>query len=197
VAFGWKGGIGTASRKLPASLGGYTVGALVQSNFDGILMMDGVRLGERLGRHRFRDALGKPPVADDGGGGSCMIVIATDAPLSSRNLSRLASRAILALGRVGSFMANGSGDFVIAFSTANIETQEGNAPTRTVVVLRDERLDPIFLAGVESVEEAIYNSLLRARSLTGFRNRTVEALPIERFRKILDERERRAVAPQP
>jgi D-aminopeptidase len=179
-AFGWKGGIGTSSRLLPASLGGYTVGALVQTNYGGILMVDGVRVGEALGRHEYRDAVGTR-----GGDGSCMIVLATDAPLSSRSLERLARRALLGLGRTGSFMSNGSGDFVVAFSTANLIPHALPERTRTVEDLAGDALSPLFLAAVEAVEEAVYNSLLRATTVTGLRGRTVEAIPIERLREVL------------
>ncbi|MFP3940988.1 MAG: P1 family peptidase, partial [Thermoanaerobaculia bacterium] len=191
-ALGWKGGIGTASRVLPEGLGGWTVGALVQSNFGGILRIDGVPVGEALGRYSFREALEAPDTGDsgasgtgtggkgtDGGGagpegpssheaakdGSCMIVVATDAPLSPRNLERLAKRAVLALGRVGSFMSNGSGDFVIAFSTANRRSDRGKEAVETLRDLRNDAVSPLLLAAVESVEEAVYNSLLRAETV--------------------------------
>jgi D-aminopeptidase len=179
-AFGWKGGIGTASRRLPAKLGGWTVGALVQSNYGGVLTIAGVPVGQALGRHDFRDELA-------GAGGSCMIVLATDAPLSSRNLERLASRAALALGRTGSYVGDGSGDFVIAFSTAEriVEAQEHTV--RSVEQLGNDAMDPLFLAAVEAVEEAIYNSLLRATTVQGHRG-TVEALPIARVRELLGGR---------
>ncbi len=182
VTFGFKGGIGTSSRALPASLGGYTVGALVQSNFGGILTIDGVRVGERLGRHSFRDHLA------GSGDGSCMVVIATDAPLSARNLERLARRAVLGLARTGSFMSNGSGDFVIAFSTRNRVTHRPDERSRPVEDLHNDAMSPLFLATVESVEEAVYNSLLRATTVTGYRSRTVEAIPIDRLRELLKER---------
>lgn len=175
-AFGWKGGIGTASRRLPAAMGGHTVGALVQTNFGGILSMDGLPVGRLLGRYAFEDRLAGPGA--HGGDGSCMIVLATDAPLGSRNLERLASRAILALGRVGSFMSNGSGDFVIAFST---RTDPGPS-------LGNDAMSPLFLAVVESVEEAIYNSLTRATTVTGHHGRTVEAIPLEPLRRLIESR---------
>jgi D-aminopeptidase len=213
-AFGWKGGIGTASRRLPASLGGYTVGALVQSNFGGVLSINGVRVGEALGRYSYRTEIeaargqggggghggggspsgGRNPSGggslDDNAGGSCMIVVATDAPLSSRNLERLARRALLGLGRTGSFMDHGSGDFVIAFSTRNRIPHASAERLRQVEELHDDGLGPLFMACVEAVEESIYNSLLAATTTTGFRGRTVEAIPIERLRQLL-------VAPPP
>jgi D-aminopeptidase len=225
-ALGWKGGIGTASRRLPAALGGWTVGALVQSNFGGVLAIDGVPVGELLGRHAYREVLeaeregaavdgaadgavdGAVDGAADGaaaaamagaveapgrdavpgeGDGSCMIVLATDAPLSARNLERLAKRAVLALGRVGSFMSNGSGDFVIAFSTARENRRPHEAEDAVLAVrdLRNDETSPLFLAAVEAVEEAIYNSLLRAETVTGHEGRTAEAIPVERLRELL------------
>ncbi len=199
-ALGWKGGIGTASRRLPAGLGGYTVGALVQSNFGGVLRIDGVPVGEALGRYSFRDAIEgarttPPPGSDTRGDGSCMMVLATDAPLASRNLERLARRAILALGRVGSFMANGSGDFVIAFSTANPRPDEPAEPVQKVADLSNDAMSPLFLAAVEAVEEAIYNSLLRAETVTGAGGHTAEAIPIERVRELLAKAGRLGEAP--
>jgi D-aminopeptidase len=187
AALGWKGGIGTASRRLPERLGGFTVGALVQSNFGGVLTIDGVRVGERLGRYDFAQELGERPPAE---AGSCMVVLATDAPLSARNLERLARRAPLGLARAGSYMANGSGDFVIAFSTRNSEAHESESRTRSVVELNNDRLDPLFLAVVESVEEAVYNSLTRATTVRG-NGKTLEAIPIDRLREILRSAGRR------
>ncbi len=189
-ALGWKGGIGTASRALPEALGGWTVGALVQSNFGGVLTIDGAPVGEALGRYSFREVLEPAPQEPEADGtgagdGSVMIVLATDAPLSARNLERLAKRAVLALGRVGSFMSNGSGDFVIAFSTAN---RRPHAPPDPVLAVRDldnDAASPLFLAAVEAVEEAIYNSLLKAETVTGRGGRTAEAIPVERVREIL------------
>ncbi len=182
AALGWKGGIGTASRLLPERLGGFTVGALVQSNFGGVLTIDGVRVGERFGRFDFAEEIGRRAEPPDSG--SCMIVLATDAPLSERNLERLARRAPLGLARAGSYMANGSGDFVIAFSTRNPEAYESESRTRSVVELRNDLLDPLFLAVVESVEEAVYNSLTRATTVRG-NGKTLEAIPIDRLREIL------------
>ena len=186
AALGWKGGIGTSSRVLPSRLGGYTVGTLVQSNFGGILTIDGVRVGEKLGRYDFRDSIetGASPEK-----GSCMIVIATDAPLSSRNLERLARRAVLGLARAGSYMSNGSGDFVIAFSTKNLEDYSPSPRTRIVEEVQNDFVSPLFLAAVESVEEAVYNSLTKAATLTG-NSKTIEAIPIDRLRAILAERKK-------
>jgi len=192
TAFDWKGGIGTSSRVLPAALGGYTVGALVQSNYGGILTMDGYPVGEKLGRYSFKDYLegsssdagaGRPDGQDEYG--SCMIVLATDAPLSSRNLERLAKRAVLGLARTGSFMSNGSGDFVIAFSTQNRVPYSTDARIQVGKYLRNDAMSPLFLAAVEAVEEAVYNSLLKATAVTGKDGHTVEALPVEPLKEII------------
>jgi len=189
-ALGWKGGIGTASRRLPDALGGHTVGALVQTNFGGILTIDGRRVGEILGRHAYRDETAPPakapaPPDSDEDAGSCMIVLATDAPLDARNLERLAARAVMGLARTGSFMDNGSGDFVIAFSTANLEPHDPKERIRTIRILNNDAVSPLFLAAVESVEEAIINSLLRATAVTGHEGHSVDAIPIDRLRGIL------------
>ena len=179
VAFGWKGGIGTASRVLPASLGGWTVGVLVQSNFGGVLQIMGAPLGRELGRYSFqRD------VAPDRGDGSIMMVVATDAPLSDRNLGRLASRAMLGLSRTGSAASNGSGDYVLAFSVNESVRRPFDAKRITATELANEEMSGVFQAVVEATEEAIYNSLLRATTVTGS-GRTVEALPLDRVREIL------------
>ena len=190
VAFGWKGGIGTSSRVLPESLGGYTVGVLVQSNFGGILQMGGAPVGIELGQYAFAQQVQAPggddwdPQADVQEWGSIMMVVATDAPLSDRNLERLARRAVMGLSRTGSYASNGSGDYVIAFSTAN-----GVRRTTTPTVLRvddlhNEQMSGLFQATVEATEEAIYNSLLKAVTVTG-NGRTVDALPLEPTLEIL------------
>lgn len=187
VAFGWKGGIGTSSRRLPGTLGGYTVGVLVQSNFGGILQILGAPVGRELGRYYLRDLLGSTtpePSGDPSGGdpadGSIMIVVATDAPLSPRNLERLAARAMLGLARTGSPSTNGSGDYVIAFSTAREVRRYAGAdpPVRALWDLDNEAISPLFEAVVEATEEAIYNSLLKATTVQGYRGHTAEALPI-------------------
>lgn len=181
VAFGWKGGIGTSSRRLPASLGGYTVGVLVQSNFGGVLQVMGAPVGEELGQYFLRDRLDRGD-AD----GSIMIVVATDAPLTPRALERLASRATLGLARTGSPMTNGSGDYVIAFSTAEgvRRTPERRGALHTLEVLPNDLLSPLFQATVEATEEAIYNSLFRATTTRGHRG-TIEALPLEPTLEVL------------
>ncbi len=201
LCLGWKGGIGTSSRVLPPTLGGYTVGVLVQTNFGGILTIDGVRVGEALGRYDFREALRDPQQARAGafdgdhealfGGaetGSVMIVVATNAPLSPRNLERLANRAPLGLARTGSFISNGSGDFVIAFSTENRVPQSGPRAPRMISDLPNDAMSPLFLAVVEAVEEAVYNSLTKAQSRIGVEGRTVPAIPIVELRRLFGAR---------
>ena len=198
-AFGWKGGIGTASRVLPASLGGYTVGALVQTNFGGILTIDGLRVGEALGRYPFKEHLEadrpRAAKAETAGDGSCVIVLATDAPLSPRNLERMAARAVLGLARTGSFMSNGSGDFVIAFSTRNRIPYDEPAPTGKTETLFNDFVSPLFLATVEAVEEAILNSLMKATTVKGYQGHTREAFPVEWLREMVKQRGSQASDP--
>ena len=189
-AFGWKGGIGTSSRKLPAALGGWTVGALVQSNYGGVLQMGGAPVGIELGRHAFRDIVAGDR-EQDRGDGSVIVVIATDAPLSDRNLRRLASRAMMALGRTGSSASNGSGDYAIAFSTAQDVRRPFGAPRLQVAELPNDGMSAIFQAGVDAVEEAVYNSILMATTESG-NGVTVEAIPLQRLRPIL---RRHGIAP--
>jgi D-aminopeptidase len=185
VAFGFKGGIGTSSRRLPSRLGGYTVGVLVQTNFGGVLTMAGAPVGKELERYYLRDEL-SPSSGADRGNGSVMIVIATDAPVDARNLKRLAARAMLGLGRTGSAGTNGSGDYAIAFSTAPALRirAEDKSPLRHVDLLSNDAMSPLFLAVIEATEEAVYNSLLKARTVSG-RGHTVEALPIDKTVEIL------------
>jgi D-aminopeptidase len=185
VAFGWKGGIGTSSRKLPQNLGGYTVGVLVQTNFGGVLTIAGAPVGQELGRFYLHKEL-QEGSGKDTADGSCMIVIATDAPIDARNLKRLAARAWLGTARTGSAASNGSGDYAIAFSTApqlRILTSE-KRPTRHVELLSNDAISPLFLAVIEATEEAIYNSMFRATTMSG-NGRTVEALPIDKTVEIL------------
>jgi len=181
ICLGFKGGIGTSSRKLPADLGGWTVGVLVQTNYGGILEINGAPVGRELGVYSYRDRL---HYAD--GDGSCMVVIATDAPLSARNLKRLARRAMLGLARTGSFSSNGSGDYVIAFSTAQSLRQPylPKEKVRNVDLLYNDHMSPLFLAVVEATQEAVYNSLLRATTVVGRAGHRVEAIPIERVVQI-------------
>ena len=178
TAFGWKAGIGTSSRRLPASLGGWTVGALVQSNFGGVLQIDGVPVGEMLGRHSYRNQL-----ISERGDGSVIIVIATDAPLNERQLERVAARGIMGLARTGADASNGSGDYAIAFSTAESVRRPRDESIRTDQVLADDAISPVFLAAIEAVEEAIYNSLARATPVT-YRGRTAEPVPVDRLREL-------------
>ena len=181
VCFGFKGGIGTASRRLPLKLGGYTVGVLVQTNFGGVLQVDGVPVGEELKKFYLSDQLNN--TVD----GSCMIVVATDAPLDSRNLERLAKRAFMGLAKTGGIASNGSGDYVIAFSTDSTLriAHQSNEPKQTVSLLRNDDVSPLFMAAIEATEEAIVNSLLAAKSVKGKGGRTVEALPVEKLRLIM------------
>ncbi len=185
VAFGFKGGIGTASRVLPPQLGGYTVGVLVQTNFGGILTIQGAPVGRELGRYYLREVL-EGRIREDEEGGSVIIVVATDAPLDAQELRRLAMRALFGLARTGSVMAHGSGDYVIAFSTAEtVRIRAGSERERTFTTLRGDALSPLFLAVIEATEEAIYNSLFRATTMRGREGRVVEALPIDRVLEIL------------
>ncbi|RPD42930.1 P1 family peptidase [Chitinophaga barathri] len=181
VCFGFKGGIGTASRKLPASLGGYTVGVLVQSNFGGALQIDGVPVGQSLGKFDFSNHL------LNNVDGSCMMIIATDAPLDHRNLLRLAKRAMLGLGKTGGIASNGSGDYVVAFSTAETLRipHNSNSPVMTITLLQNDALSPLFMATIEATEEAIINSLFAAEPMKGRNGREVEALPLDKVLPIL------------
>lgn len=190
VAFGWKGGIGTSSRKLPASLGGWTVGVLVQSNFGGVLQVSGAPVGRELDRYAFQKAVAmqagdRRGLADDRGDGSIIIVIATDAPLGDRNLRRVASRAMMGLGRTGSSASNGSGDYILAFSTAESVRRAFDAPQLETSELANEQMSAVFQASVEAVEEAIYNSIFMATTVSG-NGETVEAIPLDRVRRILE-----------
>ncbi len=185
IAFGWKGGIGTASRRLPQSLGGYTVGVLVQTNFGGILTINGAPVGQELGKYYLREEV-HPPSGKNSPDGSCMMIIATDAPMESRNLKRLAARAWVGMGRTGSSASTGSGDYAIAFSTAPQVRIHANskALTQQVELLTNDATSPLFEAVIEATEEAIYNSMFRATTMTG-NGHTIEALPIDRTVEIL------------
>jgi D-aminopeptidase len=180
-AFGWKGGIGTASRKLAAAQGGYTLGVIVQSNFGGVLTMGGAPVGKLLGRYSYQPRT----QAQDFGDGSCMIVVATDAPIGGHELKRVAARALFGLARTGSSYSNGSGDFAIAFSTApDLRTRFGAAAPQPRTLLPADGISPLFQAALEATEEAVYNSLLRATSATS-RSGKADAIPIDRVREIL------------
>ncbi len=181
VCFGFKGGIGTASRVIPKSLGGYTVGVLVQTNFGGVLQIAGVPVGEELKKYYLKDRLNNPV------DGSCMIVVATNAPLDARNLERLAKRAFMGLAKTGGIASNGSGDYIIAFSTdtsirvlhdVNNRFQQGQ-------VLRNDDTSPLFMAAIEATEEAILNSLFMAETMKGRNGRTIEALPLDKVIPLL------------
>jgi len=195
IAFGWKGGIGTSSRKLPESLGGYTIGVLVQSNYGGVLQIAGVPIGVELKKYymrRFLEPQGtsfsNPDRRDlnDTADGSIIIVIATDAPIDARNLKRIAARSMMGLARTGASGSNGSGDYAIAFSTAKevrIKSNGGTPDDRKL--LPNDSMSPLFLATIEATEEAIYNSLFRATTMKGQMGRTIEALPIDKTRDLL------------
>ncbi len=188
VAFGWKGGIGTSSRMLPESLGGYNLGVLVQSNFGGILQIGGAPVGVELGQYSFSDQVSREeapgPEEDIHEWGSIMMVIATDAPLSDRNLERIARRAVMGLSRTGSYASNGSGDYVIAFSTANSVRRSSAVDIHELEDLPNGGISALFQATVEATEEAIYNSLFKAQTVSS-NGRTVEALPITETAEIL------------
>lgn len=179
ICFGYKGGIGTSSRVLPKKAGGYALGVLVQTNFGGVLEINGVQVGKKLGR--YSDSFKYE--AD----GSCMMVIMTDAPLDSRNLERLAKRAMLGLAKTGGIASNGSGDYVIAVSTAKScrIPYRAKEKTNTISVLRNEAMTPLFLATIEATEEAILNSLFAAKTMTGRAGHTIEALPKEEVLQML------------
>ena len=207
VCYGWKGGIGTSSRTVPrgrdASAGSYTLGVIVQTNFGGHLTIDGIPVWKTIGRGAFafaapdsRDALKADALRasrdeDTMADGSCMIVIATDAPLSARDLQRLAARGVFGLARTGSSYSHGSGDFAIAFSTAaDVRTKFGERDPRPRTILPSDGVSALFQAALEATEEAVYNSLFQARTMTG-NGRTVEALPLDRVKALLAAREQR------
>lgn len=199
VAFGFKGGIGTSSRKLPVALGGYTIGVLVQTNFGGVLTIDGAPIGIELGRYYLKNTIeSKEKISsqipknktdtNDLADGSIIMVVATDAPLDERQLKRLAARTMMGLARTGASASNGSGDYAIAFSTASevrIKPLANEQDLRNVKLLPNDAMSPLFLAVIEATEEAIYNSLFRATTVTGIDKHTVEALPIDKTIEIL------------
>lgn len=181
ICFGYKGGIGTSSRVIPKSLGGYTVGVLVQSNFGGVLEINGVPIGKELKNYYYRNSI------LDEADGSCMIIVITDAPLSSRNLERLAKRAIIGLGKTGGIASNGSGDYVIAVSTAtnNLIADSENSLFYESKVLRNENITPLFLATIEATEEAILNSLFAASTIIGKDKHEIKSIPIDKVIELL------------
>jgi len=181
VCFGYKGGIGTSSRKIPQSLGGYTVGVLVQTNFGGVLQINGVPIGKELNRYPFWDKI------EGSADGSCMIIIMTDAPLSARNLKRLAKRAMLGLAKTGGIASNGSGDYVIAVSTDKSISipYRTNSMFNKSNVLRNGSMTPLFMATIEATEEAILNSLFMAQTMSGRAGHTIESLPLKKILKLM------------
>lgn len=181
ICFGYKGGIGTSSRVLPASMGGYTVGVLVQTNFGGVLEINGAPIAKELNNYPYKDK-----ILNDADG-SCMIVVITDAPLSSRNLERLAKRAMLGLAKTGGIASNGSGDYVIAMSTAkdNLVPYKSDNMHHTKIEMRNDDISPLFLATIEATEEAILNSLFVAQTMTGRDNHTIEELPKAKVLELL------------
>lgn len=183
TCYSHKGGIGTASRLLPEELGGYTVGVLVQTNHGGVLQINGLPVGVKLGRYSYSRYV------EGDTDGSCMMVVATDAPLDSRNLERLAKRALLGIPRTGGYYSNGSGDYAIAFSTAEGMriSDRTRQSTRKIEILRNERMSPLFLAAAEAAEEAILNSLFKAQAMEGKDGRTVDALPLDKIKELLDQ----------
>ena len=183
VCFGWKGGIGTSSRLLAERLGGHTVGVLVQTNFGGILQIDGIPVGKELGQYYLKEYLD-----EDSADGSIMIILATDAPVSDRNLKRLAKRGLAGLARTGASMSNGSGDYVIAFSTA-LEvhrTEERRSKVWSYHEVPNDLMSPLFQAAIEATEEAIYNSLCMAETMTGYRGNVV-ALPLDKLIELIQK----------
>ena len=184
ICFGFKGGIGTSSRVLPASLGGYTIGVLVQTNYGGILEIDGVQVGQRLQKHDFINHVRKAENVD----GSCMMVVITDAPLDSRNLERVAKRAMMGMAKTGGIASNGSGDYVIAMSVAPGNLIDDKAKYITSTVLANSEMSSIFAATIEATAEALWNSLFMADPMSGRDGYHVDALPVERVLDMLRNR---------
>jgi D-aminopeptidase len=182
ICFGFKGGIGTASRVLPKDLGGYTIGVLVQTNFGGVLQIDGVPVGKELGQYAYKNAI------EGSVDGSCMMVVSTDAPLDARNLKRLAKRAIMGMAKTGGIASNGSGDYVIAFSTNESVRilYDSDKSTDIFTTLRNDNMSPLFMATIEATEEAIINSLFAASSVGKSRSgEEVKPLPIEKVMELM------------
>jgi D-aminopeptidase len=185
TCYDFKGGIGTSSRMLPAESGGYTVGVLAQTNHGGILQINGIRLGETLGNLFPQNKIESPTE------GSCLIVVATDAPLDSRNLKRLAKRALLGIARTGGYYSSGSGDYAIAFTVANglRIPYQSTSTTQQISVLRNDQMSPLFLAAAEAAEEAILNSLFKAQRMEGKDGHVIEALPLDRLSELQNRNE--------
>ncbi len=184
ICFGFKGGIGTSSRVLPESLGGYTIGVLVQTNYGGVLEIDGVQVGQQLEKYDFIDHLRRTENVD----GSCMMVVITNAPLDSRNLERVAKRAMMGLAKTGGIASNGSGDYVIALSVAPENLIDSKANKYTSSVLANGMMSPIFAATIEATAEALWNSLFMAETMTGRNGNRVEALPVQKVLEMLRNR---------
>lgn len=184
ICFGFKGGIGTASRVLPESLGGYTIGVLVQSNYGGVLEIDGVQVGRKLCKYDFRKHVEKTDNVD----GSCMMVVVTDAPLDARNLKRVAKRAMMGLAKTGGIASNGSGDYVIAMSVAKENLVEQGKKIQSMNVLDNGEMSSIFCATIEATAEALWNSMFMAETMKGYNGYEVEALPVEKVVEMLNNR---------
>ena len=183
IAFGWKGGIGSSSRGLPEAVGGWTVGVLVQANFGGVFSLDGAPIGQFLQQHYLRNTLQQDPSAD----GSIMVVVATDAPLSDRNLERLAKRAIVGLARTGATISDGSGDYVIAFSSNPSVRRVNDIPPANASELSNRKMSPLFQAVAEATEEAIYNAMFMAEDVAGYKG-TISAIPVEQVRALIAQK---------
>ena len=178
ICFGWKGGIGTSSRVLPADLGGYTVGVLVQTNYGGILEIDGAPVGQRLGQYSFKSSVENPDYQLNPDG-SCMMVVITDAPLDARNLERMAKRAMMGMAKSGGIASNGSGDYVIALSVYPENLIDESTDKYYPTLLHNDAMSPLFEATIEATAEALWNSLFMATEMKGLNGRVVEALPIQ------------------
>ena len=184
VAFNFEGGIGTSSRVLPKSLGGYTIGVIVQSNYGGILEIDGVQVGQKLGVFSYKNDIPQSKSAD----GSCMMVVITDAPIDARNLERVAKRAMMGLAKTGGIASNGSGDYVIALSVAPENLIDDSKKIHTQTLLDNGQMSPIFAATIEATAEALWNSMFMAETTKGYKGYTVEALPVEKVLEMLKNR---------
>ena len=184
VAFNFKGGIGTSSRVLPESLGGYTIGVIVQSNYGGILEIDGVQVGRKLGEFSYKEHIPQSKTAD----GSCMMVVITDAPIDARNLERVAKRAMMGLAKTGGIASNGSGDYVIALSVAPENLINDSKKLHTQTLLDNGQMSPIFAATIEATAEALWNSMFMAETTKGYKGKEVKALPVDKVLKMLKNR---------
>jgi len=185
VAFNFKGGIGTSSRVLPKTLGGYTIGVIVQSNYGGILEIDGVQVGQKLNEYSFKNhVIPQAKTAD----GSCMMIVITDAPIDARNLERVAKRAMMGLAKTGGIASNGSGDYVIALSVAPENLIKDGKSMHTQTVLDNGEMSSIFAATIEATAEALWNSMFMAKTTKGYKGKVVEALPVEKVLEMLKDR---------